>query len=107
MKMYDPEIWKNENNGYEELVDNIKKTFASKLKDNVKTPLFRTSVSDLFDTFLYYLPDACKQEYTCRACKHFVDRFGGLVFIKDDGTTESAIWNIENIPGCLLSQLHR
>lgn len=68
MKMYDPEIWKNENNGYEELVDNIKKTFASKLKDNVKTPLFRTSVSDLFDTFLYYLPDACKQEYTCRAC---------------------------------------
>lgn len=52
MKMYDPEIWKNENNGYEELIENIKKTFASKLKDNVKTPLFRTSVSDLFDTFL-------------------------------------------------------
>ena len=105
MKMYDPEIWKNENNGYEELVDNIKKTFASKLKDNVKTPLFRTSVSDLFDTFLYYLPDACKQEYTCRACKHFVDRFGGLVFIKDDGTTESAIWNIENIPGMFIEPI--
>lgn len=105
MKMYDPEIWKNENNGYEELVDNIKKTFASKLKDNVKTPLFRTSASDLFDTFLYYLPDACKQEYTCRACKHFVDRFGGLVFIKDDGTTESAIWNIENIPGMFIEPI--
>ena len=105
MKMYDPEIWKNENNGYEALVDNIKKTFASKLKDNVKTPLFRTSVSDLFDTFLYYLPDACKQEYTCRACKHFVDRFGGLVFIKEDGTTESAIWNVENIPGMFIEPI--
>lgn len=105
MKMYDPEIWKNENNGYEELIENIKKTFASKLKDNVKTPLFRTSVSDLFDTFLYYLPDACKQEYTCRACKHFVDRFGGLVFIKEDGTTESAIWNVENIPGMFIEPI--
>lgn len=105
MKMYDPEIWKNENNGYEELIENIKKTFASKLKDNVKTPLFRTSVSDLFDTFLYYLPDACKQEYTCRACKHFVDRFGGLVFIKENGTTESAIWNIENIPGMFIEPI--
>ena len=96
MKMYDPEIWKNENNGYEELIDNIKKTFASKLKDNVKTPLFKTSVSSLFDTFLQYLPDSCRQEYTCRTCQHFVDRFGGLVFIKEDGTTE-----------CLLSQLLR
>lgn len=99
MKMYDPEIWKNENNGYEELIDNIKKTFASKLKDNIKTPLFRTSVSGLFDTFLQYLPDSCRQEYTCRACQHFVDRFGGLVFIKEDGTTESAVWNVDNIPG--------
>lgn len=37
--MYDPEIWKNENNGYEELIENIKKTFASKLKRQYKTPL--------------------------------------------------------------------
>ena len=105
MKMYDPEIWKNENNGYEELIDNIKKTFASKLKDNVKTPLFKTSVSSLFDTFLQYLPDSCRQEYTCRTCQHFVDRFGGLVFIKEDGTTESAIWNIENIPGMFIEPI--
>ena len=26
---------------YEELIENIKKTFASKLKDNVKTPLIQ------------------------------------------------------------------
>ena len=31
MKMYDPEIWSNETNGYEELVENIRKTFAEKL----------------------------------------------------------------------------
>ena len=99
MKMYDPEIWANENNGYEELVENIKRTFAEKLKDNIKTPLFRTSVSGLFDTFLQYLPDTCRQEYTCRACQHFVDRFGGLVFIKEDGTTESAVWNVDNVSG--------
>ena len=99
MKMYDPEIWFNETNGYEELLENIKASFAAKMKDNIKTPLFRTDATGLFDTFLQYIPDTYKQEYTCRACQHFVDRFGGLVFIKEDGTTESAIWNVDNIPG--------
>lgn len=69
------------------------------MKDNIKTPLFRTDATGLFDTFLQYIPDTYKQEYTCRTCQHFVDRFGGLVFIKEDGTTESAIWNVDNIPG--------
>ena len=99
MKTYDPEIWANETNGYEELVENIRATFLRKLKNNTETPLFRTDATGLFDTFLQYLPDTYKQEYTCRTCKHFVDRFGGLVFIKDDGTTESAVWNVDNIPG--------
>lgn len=99
MKIYDPEIWFNETNGYEELLENIKASFAAKMKDNIKTPLFRTDATGLFDTFLQYIPDTYKQEYTCRTCQHFVDRFGGLVFIKEDGTTESAIWNVDNIPG--------
>lgn len=99
MKIYDPEIWFNETNGYAELLENIKASFAAKMKDNIKTPLFRTDATGLFDTFLQYIPDTYKQEYTCRACQHFVDRFGGLVFIKEDGTTESAIWNVDNIPG--------
>lgn len=38
MKMYDPEIWFNETNGYEELLENIKASFAAKMKDNIKTP---------------------------------------------------------------------
>ena len=36
MKMYDPEIWFNETNGYEELLENIKASFAAKMKDNIK-----------------------------------------------------------------------
>ena len=99
MKMYDPEIWYKETNGYEQVLVNIKASFSAKMKDNIKTPLFRTDATGLFDTFLQYIPDTYKQEYTCRACQHFVDRFGGLVFIKEDGTTESAIWNVDNIPG--------
>ena len=50
MKMYDPEIWFNETNGYEELLENIKASFAAKMKDNIKTPLFRTDATGLFDT---------------------------------------------------------
>lgn len=29
----------------------------------------------------------------------------GLVFIKEDGTTESAIWNVENIPGMFIEPI--
>ena len=32
MKIYDPEIWFNETNGYEELLENIKASFAAKMK---------------------------------------------------------------------------
>ena len=46
MKMYDPEIWFNETNGYEELLENIKASFAAKMKDNIKTPLFRTGMAE-------------------------------------------------------------
>ena len=76
---------------YEKFLEALKDHFniLSK-KENVK--LFTTNATNLYDIFLDNLPEEARQNYTCRACKNLVERFGGLVFIKENGDVESAIW---------------
>lgn len=61
------------------------------------TPLFKTNVEGLYELFLDNLPQLARQHYTCRACKHFIERFGGLVTIMENGVVKSAIWH-EEVP---------
>ena len=58
----------------------------------VTEPLFLVESADLFDVFIAALPAALKQHYNCRACRHFVNRSGGLVTIQANGSLASAIW---------------
>ena len=58
----------------------------------VTDPLFLVESADLFDIFLGALPANLRQHYTCRTCRHFVNRFGGLVTVQPDGSLRSAIW---------------
>lgn len=58
----------------------------------VTEPLFLVESADLFDVFLGALPASLRQHYTCRACRHFVNRFGGLVTVQPDGSLRSAVW---------------
>jgi len=81
---------------YEVFLGTVKNNFEKITKDN--TPLFRTNSSDLFDVFLDNLPSQTRQHYTCNSCKHFVNRFGGLVTISDNGTVKSALWDISDVP---------
>jgi hypothetical protein len=53
--------------------------------------LFTTDVQGLNDIYLDSLPSE-RQIHNCHACRHFIERFGGLVTIGDDGTTASAMW---------------
>ncbi|HEU4404825.1 MAG TPA: hypothetical protein VFS43_05995 [Polyangiaceae bacterium] len=55
-------------------------------------PLFFTAAAGLWACFLEHLPPAMRQEYTCNACRHFVERFGALVSIDDAGRLTSALW---------------
>lgn len=62
------------------------------------TNLFKTNMKDilnLYNIFLSHLPDDAQQTYNCRACRHFVERYGGLVVIKEDGQLESVVWNAD------------
>ncbi len=88
---YANKIIKRPNDEYPEFLAALKENFNSLTKkDNAK--LFTTDAGGLYDKFLNNLPQEARQHYTCKACRHFVERFGGLVLIKENGDIEPAIW---------------
>ncbi|MBK8455506.1 MAG: hypothetical protein WAQ53_01175 [Thiofilum sp.] len=79
---------------YGDFLHAIRKTF----KTSSKEPLFITNTTDLWELFLNHLPAATRQEYTCSACRQFVQRFGNLVRIDEQGNTQSVLWNTKAVP---------
>lgn len=61
-------------------------------------PLFKTSTQDLFSVYLDTLPQEDRQYHNCSCCRHFINRFGGLVTISDDGVISSVMWEVEEAP---------
>ena len=61
-------------------------------------PLFTTGAGGLFEGYLAVLPEDQQQHHQCRACKTFIERFGGLVVIDAAGKTTPAVWNIDDAP---------
>lgn len=60
-------------------------------------PLFTTNAADLFDLYLSHLP-AERDVHSCTACRRFVETFGGLVTIGEDGRAASAMWCADDAP---------
>ena len=82
-----------ENDGYDHLLEKINNSFAEVA--NSTDPLFTTNLENLYDLFLENLPDEARQHYTCRTCYHFVNRYGGLVTVDDDGRIRPVMWRFE------------
>jgi hypothetical protein len=59
--------------------------------------LFTTDTEPLYPLFLDALPAELRQEYSCSACRKFVERFGGLVKVSSDGQTTPAMWDLERV----------
>ena len=61
-------------------------------------PLFMTDTEGLWGLYLDSFTDpADRQHHNCHACRHFIERFGGLVTI-DDGRTTPAVWTVDGTP---------
>ncbi|MDP2317494.1 MAG: hypothetical protein Q8P41_31710 [Pseudomonadota bacterium] len=60
-------------------------------------PYFTTDAEGLFELFLSGLPDDIRQVYTCHSCRHFFERFGGLVTIGPDGKQRPAVWPLSSV----------
>jgi len=66
----------------------VQRRFAA----HAEGPLFFTEVTGLWPLFLEHIPAGLRQNYTCNACRHFVERYGSLVTIDDKGRLQSALW---------------
>lgn len=82
-----------QSDGYEYFLQTIQSTFADSIVGN--EPLFTTNASDLFEVFLANIPEHARQHYNCNACRHFINRCGGLVTIDIEGRVKSAIWTVD------------
>lgn len=66
---------------------------------NGSEQVFMTDASGLYAAYLDSFVDGTeRQHHTCHACRHFIERFGGLVTIDSTGRTTSAIWRVEDSP---------
>lgn len=57
-------------------------------------PLFQTDADEaaLGDAYLSGIREDRRQHYNCHCCRHFIQRFGGLVTIDGEGRQRSALW---------------
>jgi hypothetical protein len=60
-------------------------------------PLFTTNAADLFARYLDKLPGE-REVHSCSACRRFIETFGGLVTIGEDGRHVSAVWDVDAAP---------
>lgn len=86
----------SQKDGYPQFEDAIKARFDSMVQSGVK--LFKTDATGIYDLFLSNLPAYSQQHYNCNACRHFFDRFGGLVTIDEKGDIHSVLWDEKSAP---------
>jgi hypothetical protein len=62
-------------------------------------PLFTTRTVGMWERYLNSFTDPAERQYhNCNACRRFIERYGGLVTIDKNGGTESAVWNLMEVP---------
>ncbi len=64
-------------------------------------PIFRTNAGGdkLWELYLDSFPEKDRQHFNCNACKSFIRRHGGLVYINDNLELKSAVWEPSITPG--------
>jgi hypothetical protein len=84
---------------YEGLLASVRERFRiATASPEDKVRLFATQTPDLFELFLDALPPSLRQQYTCHACKKFLQRYGGVVLVGPDGKTAPVMWDAASTP---------
>jgi hypothetical protein len=91
--MYEEDFDYRGNDGYQEFLVSIQEQFENLISQYGKKLLKADINGNLFEIYLENLPEDARQHYNCSACKKFVDKYGCLVAVKEDGSLESAVWN--------------
>jgi hypothetical protein len=92
----EPVVESRDNDRYEDFLAAIQQHFSGQTTG--VTRLFTTDATDLFTTFLSYLPDSARQHYNCHACRRFFERYAGLVTITPAGEKVPVICGDFKVP---------
>ena len=77
---------------YATLLARIEHRFLANVRDGAE-PVFKTN-ADLWWPYLGSFPAAVRQHHTCSTCRHFLERYGGLVTIDPvTGVTTPVFWH--------------
>lgn len=84
---------------FEEEWEEFRHALATNFEQRIQgaRKLFTVNTDRLWDAFLNNIPEDQRQVYDCRTCRHFVERFGGIVLLNESGDYESALWNMTPI----------
>ncbi len=76
---------------YDQFIERFQQRFSDVSQEG-QEPLFMTDAADLWRIYLDAIPESRRQHYTCHACRQFIERFGGLVTIDEQGMTHPVFW---------------
>jgi len=79
----------HENDGYSE----FEQTVRDRLASFGDVPLFTTDASNLWQLYVDGIPGD-RQHYNCHACRNFIERYGGIVTIIEDGEAMPVMWPV-------------
>ena len=82
--------------GYPHYLEKIREHFDALTAEN--TPLFTTDAQGLFAAYLDSMPEENRQHYNCHNCRRFIEQYGALVVISDDGEIEPVMWGDAGYP---------
>lgn len=74
---------------YRRFLERLQESFLARAATG---PLFETDAAGLWEAYLDAFPRRDRQFHTCSACRRFIEHFGGLVAIHENGATEPAVW---------------
>ena len=90
-----PNNYERPYDNYEVFENDIKNYFDAIVRIMNNKHLYQVNVPGLWDIYLNNLPEDGRFVYDCRACKHFIERYGNLVVIGEDGNVESVLWGAD------------
>lgn len=71
----------------------VAKRFSGFANSEERCPLFTVDAGDLYSLYLGTFADPVqRQHHTCSCCRQFIQRYGNLATINDDGSLSSVMW---------------
>ncbi|SEL79670.1 hypothetical protein SAMN05444354_108268 [Stigmatella aurantiaca] len=83
-------VGSRDESGYPAFLERLQTAFEGHLAHH---RLFTTDATGLWEAYLAAFPEEARQHHTCSACRRFVERFGALVTLDDQGIQRSPFWD--------------